>query len=213
MQSLFDGASLSGWDGDPRLWSVRDGAIRGETTSGASADGNTFLIWKGGVVRDFELRLSFRCSDTNNSGVQYRSQHIQDGSERNAWVVRGYQHEIRNELQLPNVAGFIYDEGGQRGRMCLVGEQATWNEDGKNVTTVLLDQENFHSLFRRDDWNDVVIIARGTRIKHYLNGKLVVDFTDLDPKRARLEGVVALQLHAGKPMWVEFRDIRLAELE
>jgi hypothetical protein len=59
----------------------------------------------------------------------------------------------------------------------------------------------------------VVIIARGTRIKHYLNGKLVVDFTDLDPKRARLEGVVALQLHAGKPMWVEFRDIRLAELE
>lgn len=213
MQSLFDGASLSGWDGDSRLWSVRDGAIRGETTSGASAEGNTFLIWKGGVVRDFELRLSFRCSATNNSGVQYRSQHIQDGSERNAWVVRGYQHEIRNELQLPNVAGFIYDEGGQRGRVCLVGEQATWNEDGKNVTKVLLDQENFHSLFRLDDWNDVVIIARGTRIKHYLNGKLLVDFTDLDPKRARLEGVVALQLHAGKPMWVEFRDIRLSELE
>ncbi len=113
MKSIFNGKDLTGWDGDPRLWSVKDGAIHGETTAENPAKGNTFLIWKDGVTKDFELRLSFRCTATNNSGIQYRSKHITDGRVRNKWVVRGYQHEIRNELKLPSVAGFIYDEGGQ----------------------------------------------------------------------------------------------------
>lgn len=112
MKSLFNGKDLSGWDGDPRLWSVRDGVIHGETTPENVAKGNTFLISQHGDVKNFELRLSFRCNATNNSGIQYRSRHITDGSVRNAWVVRGYQHEIRNENMLPNVSGFIYDEGG-----------------------------------------------------------------------------------------------------
>ena len=88
MQSLFDGSSLEGWDGDPRLWSVRDGVIHGETTEENATKGNTFLIWQGGDLGDFELRLSFRCTADNNSGIQYRSQHITEGSPRNAWVVR-----------------------------------------------------------------------------------------------------------------------------
>jgi hypothetical protein len=96
MQSIFNGKDLTGWDGDPRLWSVRDGAIHGETTAENPAQGNTFLIWKGGVTKDFKLSLSFRCTAANNSGIQYRSKHITDGRVRNAWVVRGYQHEIRN---------------------------------------------------------------------------------------------------------------------
>ena len=73
MQQIFNGEDLSGWDGDPRLWSVRDGVLRGETTAENAARGNTFLIWKEGVTKDFELRLSFRCNATNNSGIQYRS--------------------------------------------------------------------------------------------------------------------------------------------
>ena len=73
MIKLFNGHDLAGWDGDPRLWSVKDGCIRGETTAQKRAPGNTFLIWKDGVVKDFDLRLSFRCNAANNSGVQYRS--------------------------------------------------------------------------------------------------------------------------------------------
>src|SRR5262245_2190639 len=73
MQSLFNGRDLSGWDGDLRLWSVKDGVIHGETTEANPAMGNTFIIWKGGTVKDFELRLSFRCNAANNSGIQYRS--------------------------------------------------------------------------------------------------------------------------------------------
>ena len=72
MKSIFNGEDLAGWDGDPRLWSVKDGAIRGETTDSNRANGNTFIIWKEGILQDFELRLSFRCYETNNSGIQYR---------------------------------------------------------------------------------------------------------------------------------------------
>jgi hypothetical protein len=213
MRAIFDGQHLTDWEGDPRLWSVKEGAIHGETTDENPAKGNTFIIWKGGQTGDFELRLSFRSSATNNSGIQYRSRHITEGKVGNAWVVRGYQHEIRNEIKLPNVAGFIYDEGGKRGRLCLVGEQATWETSGKKVVSnTLIDQPGFEKLFKLDDWNHVVIVAQGHRIRHYLNDRLIVDFTDNDPRQALAEGILALQLHAGKPMWVDFKNIRIADL-
>jgi hypothetical protein len=214
MKSLFNGEDLSGWDGDPRLWSVKNGVIRGETTAENPARGNTFLIWQDGAIKDFELRLSFRCSATNNSGIQYRSKHITEGKVRNQWVVRGYQHEIRNETTLPSVSGFIYDEGGTRRRMCLVGEKAVWGQDGqKKIVATLIDAQEFQKLFKLDDWNDVVIIAKGNHIRHYLNNRLILDFTDNDPQRALREGVLALQLHAGRPMWVEFKNIRIKDLQ
>ncbi len=213
MRSIFNGNDLTGWDGDPRLWSVKDGAIRGETTAENSAKGNTFIIWKDGVTKDFELRLSFRCNATNNSGIQYRSTHRTDSSAGNKWRVRGYQHEIRNEIKLPSVAGFIYDEGGKRGRACLVGEKATWDPDGKKVTDTLIDEQGYQELFNLDDWNDVVILANRNHIQHFLNGRLILDFTDNEPKLALREGILAFQLHAGKPMWVEFKNIRFKELK
>jgi hypothetical protein len=213
MQSLFNGKDLTGWSGDPRLWSVKEGVIHGETTKENAAMGNTFLIWQGGKVKDFELRLHVRSSASNNSGIQYRSRHITEGNVRNDWVVRGYQHEIRNESKLPNVSGFIYDEGGKRGRICLLGEQAVWENGAKNVTGSLIDQAAYEKLFKLDDWNEVAIVAKGNRVQHYMNGQLVLDFTDKDPELALKEGIIALQLHAGNPMWVEFKDIRLKHLD
>ena len=111
------------------------------------------------------------------------------------------------------MAGFIYDEGGKRGRICLVGEKAVWEEDGKKVVATLIDNEQFQKLFKLDDWNDVVIIAKGNRVQHYLNNRLILDFTDNDPKLALREGILALQLHAGKPMWVEYKNIRVRDIE
>ncbi len=214
MKSIFNGKDLSGWDGDARLWSVKDGVIHGQTTPENKANGNTFLIWQDGVTKDFELRLSFRCNADNNSGIQYRSKHITGDKVRNKWVVRGYQHEIRNEVKLPSVSGFIYDEGGRRNRMCLVGEQAIWGEDGKKkVVGTLITAEEFEKLFRLDDWNDVIITGKGGNLKHYLNGRLILDCTDNHPELALREGVLALQLHAGKPMWAEYKDIRIREIK
>lgn len=210
-RSLFDGRDLTGWDGDPRMWSVRDGAIHGETTPAIEAQGNTFLIRQGLTVRDFELRLRYRCNATNNSGIQYRSQHVTDATAKNAWVVRGYQHELRNEATMPDVSGFIYDEGGPRGRICLVGEKAAWVDGRKRVSAAVIDAAAFARLVRLDAWNEVRIVAQGERLRHYLNGTLTLDFTDA-PELARREGIVALQLHQGKPMWVEFKDIAVRDL-
>ena len=214
MKPIFNGTDLTGWEGDPRLWSVKDGVIHGETTDENRAQGNTFLIWKDGATQDFELRLSFRSSASNNSGIQYRSRRVTEGRRaRNDWVVSGYQHEIRNEEKLPNVSGFIYDEGGKRGRICLVGEKATWTAKGKQVEKEpLISADEFESLMKVDDWNDVVILAKGNHLQHFLNGRLIMDFTDEHPELALRKGVLALQLHAGKPMWVEFKNIRFREL-
>ena len=212
LQSLFNGADLDGWDGDERLWQVTDGVIRGETTAEKKSNGNTFLIWKDEVT-DFELRLSFRVSSINNSGIQYRSAHITDPAKkpRNAHVLRGYQHEIRNSGDFPNVAGFIYDEGGKRKRMCLVGDKAVWKDGKKVIESTLISAEEFKKLFRVDQWNDVIIVAKGTRIQLYLNGKLILDFTDSDDQ-ATLKGRLGLQLHGGKPMWAEYKNIRMKSL-
>lgn len=216
MEVIFNGKNLDGWSGDSRLWSVRDGVIHGETTPAEKANGNTFLIWQGGTLKDFELRLSFRCTASNNSGIQYRSKHITEGNPRNKWIVRGYQHEIRNEENFPNVPGFIYDEGGytgKRGRICMVGEEAIWENGAKKILrNDLIDQKGFQDLMKVDEWNDVVIIAKGRQIRHYLNGKLILDFTD-HPDNALTEGVLALQLHAGKPMWAEFKNVRVRSLD
>lgn len=212
-RSLFNGRDLEGWDGDRRLWSVRDGVVHGETTPDRAADGNTFLIRQGLVLEDFELTLRFRCNATNNSGIQYRSRHVTDPAEKpqNAWVVRGYQHELRNESQVPNVAGFIYDEGGKRGRICLVGERAEWVDGAKRVTGELIDAAGYARLFKLDDWNEVRIVAAGRRIRHFMNGTLILDFTDAEDLALR-SGVLALQLHGGAPMWAEFKDIRVRSL-
>ncbi|MFN3193016.1 MAG: DUF1080 domain-containing protein [Aureliella sp.] len=210
-KSIFDGKSFDGWDGDMELWSIKDGVIRGETTEAKKANGNTFLIWQDGEVKDFDLRLSFRCTNVNNSGIQYRSKHITDDKVRNKWVVRGYQHEIRNEVDFPNVSGFIYGEGIGRGRICLLGEKAVMDGDKKKVVEELINQEEYKKLFKLDDWNEVRIVAKGSHIQHYTNGRLILDFTDSDAKVLR-EGILALQIHAGKPMWVEFKDIRIKEL-
>ena len=213
LTSIFNGKDLSGWDGDERLWSVKDGVIHGETTAENKANGNTFLIWKDGQTKDFRLEISFRCNATNNSGIQYRSKHFEEGRGiRNKWVVRGYQHEIRNQNELPSVSCFIYDEGGRRGRIILVGQKGVWSEDKlEPAEESLVSAKEYKKLFKLDEWNDVVIVAKGNHIQHYMNGKLVLDFTDSE-SRALTEGVLALQLHAGKPMWVEFKDIRFKAL-
>lgn len=213
MRALFNGKDLTGWTGDARLWSVRDGVIHGETTEDESASGNTFLIFKGDgdtpeEFDDFELRLSFRCNATNNSGIQYRSEWLSD--RKNDWVLAGYQHEVRNEIDFPNVSSFIYDEKGKGKRLCNIGEVCERDTQGeKTVTGVLIDEPQFQKLFHLDGWNDAVIIAEGNHVRHFLNGRQVIDFVNLDPATIREKGVIALQLHQGKPMWTEFKNIRI----
>ncbi len=210
MKQLFNGKDLSGWDGDMRLWSWQDGIVRGQTTSENVAKGNTFLIWKKGELGDFDLRLSFKIAG-GNSGVQYRAQHVKPKDEdQNKWVISGYQAEVEDTA---GKVGFLYHERG-RGYLCNVGEKVEVGEDAKpKVVGKLGDKEEIGKTYKKSDWNDYVIIAKGNHIQHYLNGWQTVDIVDNDPKNSARSGLLALQIHAGPPMTVEFKNVRLKQAE
>jgi hypothetical protein len=211
MKPLFT-KDLDGWDGDTRLWSFKDGIVKGQTTKENPAKGNTFLIWKDGTLEDFELRLSFKVGPVpNNSGIQYRSKHLpfKEG-DANKWVVSGYQAEVEDT---PGKAGFLYHERG-RGELCHVGEKVEIGADGKpKVVGKLGDRAAIGATYKKGDWNDYVIIAKGNHIVQYLNGIQTVDVIDNDPKGGALSGILALQIHAGPPMIVEFKNVRLKQFE
>jgi hypothetical protein len=202
---LFNGKDLTGWEGDPRLWSAQEGAIRGETTAEKVAAQNTFLIWKGGAPKDFVLKLKFRIRD-GNSGVQYRSK------EMGNWKVSGYQAEVENA---PGKVGFLYDEAA-RGWLVNVGDTMTIAADGtKQVTGKTADKDALikAGYYKDKDWNQYTITARGRHLVHQLNGYTTMELTDLDAKGFAAAGILALQIHAGPPMRVEFKEIQLKEMK
>jgi len=202
--SIFNGRDLSGWDGDPRLWSVRDGAIQGRTTEGNPAKANTFCIWRGGTVRNFVLKIKFRIQN-GNSGIQYRSRDLGN------WSVSGYQAEVCNKQ---GQVGFLYDERG-RGRMAYVGEFALIDRHGdKTVVGRVADKQDLIAAgyYRQKQWNEYTIIARGNHLIHILNGFQTIEMIDRDPKGRSMEGVLALQIHTGPPMVVQYKDIRIKHL-
>lgn len=212
--SIFNGEDLTDWDGDPRLWSVRDGAIRGETTEENPARGNTFCVWRGGTLKDFVLKIKFRIQN-GNSGIQYRSK------EFGQWRVGGYQAEVENN---PGKVGFLYHEAG-RGWLVNVGDFMIIDDEGnKNVVGKVADVDDLKAkgYYKERDWNEYIIIAQGNYLRHYLNGyptmalidnDRVTDPNDPNDRRgAAREGILALQIHQGPPMVVEFKDIRIKHL-
>ena len=207
---LFNGEDLTGWSGREGFWRVEDGTIIGETSKDNPTKGNTFLVYTGDptlkdppTFGDFDLSFEYRLSpDTkNNSGVQYRSQHIKDH------VVKGYQFDMQRG---PEHMGKLYDEKG-RGRVAMAGERVTFDTK-KNVTGRTASEEELKGA-EREGWNTGTVIARGNRLIHKVNGVTVVDFTDEDEKNREASGLIALQLHAGEPMRIEFRNLKLTPLD
>jgi len=201
---IFNGKDLVGWDGDPRLWSVRDGAIRGQTTKENPAYGNTFCIWRGGKLKNFILKIKFRIHN-GNSGIQYRSHDL------GKWRVGGYQAEVENK---PGKVGFLYHERG-RGWMVNVGDIVVVDKKGnKPVVGKVADRDALikAGYYKNKDWNEYTIIARGSHLVHILNGYQTIEMLDNDPNGRAMQGILALQLHSGPPMTVEFKDIRIKHL-
>lgn len=216
-QSIFNGDDLSGWEGEPGFWSVRDGAITGRTTPEKPAEGNTFLIWKEGRPANFELRLSFRLSaqndkDFSNSGVQYRSRLI----DPERFVVGGYQADL--DLN-GRYTGMLYEERG-RGLIMNPGEQvrllpAAPDSDEKariEKLEPLTDPAAIRAEYKVGEWNELLIVAEGNRLRHFLNGVPTAEVIDDDPAHARAAGVLALQLHRGEPMTAQFKNLQLKTL-
>jgi hypothetical protein len=176
---LFDGKTLQGWDGDLRLWSVRDGAIVG-STEGVTIENNTFLIYREKQFADFVLRAQVKLRN-HNSGIQFRSEELP------GWVCRGYQADMAEG----NWWGGIYEERGTRGVMV-----NGWKGKAEKVV-------------RSNGWNDIEIYCRGEDIRITLNGMVTAELKD----SARMEGILAFQLHTGPPMEVLIRNVRIKELK
>ncbi|MEL0096425.1 MAG: PVC-type heme-binding CxxCH protein [Planctomycetaceae bacterium] len=201
-ESIFNGQTLEGWDGNPDFWSVKDGAITGITTPENPTKGNTFIVWRNGQLGDFELRLQFRIVG-GNSGVQYRSKEV------SKWVVAGYQADFDGSGAW---TGTLYEERGRgvlakRGNKVVIGK----NGEKQNAGNTATEQEILEAV-KKEDWNDYTIIAKGNHLIQILNGKVTIDVVDHQQDRAAVSGLLALQLHAGPPMTVQFKDIRVKDL-
>jgi type 1 glutamine amidotransferase len=202
-RSLFNGKDLAGWDGNPKFWSVRDGAITGQTTADNPTKGNTFLIWKDGTVDDFELRLQYRIVG-GNSGIQYRS------NDQGNWVVGGYQADFEAG---ETYSGILYEERG-RGILAKRGEKTEVGPDGKvKVVGSLGDTKDIQAAIKKENWNDYVILAQGNQLTHLINGRVTAQVTDNQPEKRAKSGILALQLHAGPPMTVQFRNIQIRRIK
>ena len=209
---IFNGVDLRGWKGDTNFWSVQGSNIVGRITAERSPKANTFLIWTNGTVGDFELRAAFKITPNNpnnsaNSGIQYRSREMTN--EPTALVVAGYQADI----DAANLhTGSIHEERGRstlaaRGQVTRVGSTGTMHPVGS-----LGSADEVASAIKKNDWNDYTIIARGNQLTHLVNGRVTAQTTDTQEGARSFHGILALQLHTGEPMTIQFRNLRLKSL-
>ena len=220
---IFDGKSLANWKGDTTYWSVRDGSLIGRITPTTLVKTNSFIVWQGGTPGDFELKADFMITETGNSGIQYRSEVVEDVPN----ALRGYQADIDGKN---NYTGQNYEERGRttlayQGEKVIVNSQPNPEKEGslranvknnawtiREVTGSLGSQDSLRSLMKSNDWNSCHIIARGNRLQHFINGVLISDVTDNDAVNRKDSGLIGVQVHVGPPMKVEYRNIRIKQL-
>ncbi|MDZ4289863.1 MAG: DUF1080 domain-containing protein [Prosthecobacter sp.] len=216
---LFNGKDLTGWDGNMELWSVQDGTITGKTPADPANPGkstlkhNTFLIWRAGEVSDFELTFKYRI-EKGNSGVQYRSKELPKGES--GPIISGYQADFEAG---DTYSGILYEERA-RGILAKRGEKTVikpGSADPKKPTIeqagAVGDSAAIQASIKKEDWNDYKIIAKGNHLQHFINGMQTIDVTDEDPANAATKGLLAFQIHAGPPMIVQFKELKLTPLK
>jgi hypothetical protein len=199
-RAIFNGRDLTGWEGSPRYWSVKDGCLTGK------ADGtlkfNRFITWRGGPVKNFELRVKVKVSPGGNSGLQYRGTERPDLGES---VVTGYQCDV--VANRPDYNGMLYEERGRR-ILAHTGEQVVIDTNGQPWVVGRFPLKAFQA----GDWHDYRVRVEGNHHRHWIDGHPTIDLIDLDEKGRKLEGVLAVQVHVGPPMTIQYRDVFLKTL-
>jgi hypothetical protein len=198
---IFNGQNLEGWDANPKFWRVEAGVIVGQTTPENPTATNTFCIWQAGNLEDFVLRAKFKI-DGGNSGIQYRSK------DNGNWSVSGYQADFDAATVW---TGSLYEERG-RGVLAKRGNRVVIKEDGKKEPTEIAKESDIVANIKKDDWNEYEISAVGNVLTHKLNGMTTIEVVDEQASARAMSGILALQVHAGPPMKVEFKDIQLKRL-
>ncbi len=220
-KQIFDGKSLKGWEGDPQYWRVENGSMVGEITPDKLLKTNTFIIWRGGQPKDFELVTEFRISESGNSGINYRSEEVSGIP----FALRGYQADIDGKNKY---TGQNYEERGRttlayRGQKTVISSPdnalASLKDNIKNnawtsvnVVGSLGNIDELNKQIKPEGWNECRLVVKGNRLQHYVNGVLMSDVTDNDTIHRKMAGLLGVQVHVGPPMKVEYRNIRLKEL-
>ena len=200
--SMFNGEDLTGWEGLPGWWKVRDGAIVAESTPEKPSPTH-YLYWKGGKPADFDLRVRYRVSGKGgNSGIHFRSE------PRPNFDIWGYQADFDTNHRY---TGYLYQHG--RGLVAGRGQEVVINAQGEKTVTTFADSKKLLEAVCDDDWNEYRILARGRRIVLWINGVRMCEVEDHEPKYALPEGIVALQMHAGPPMKIAFKDLRIRHIQ
>jgi Domain of Unknown Function (DUF1080) len=204
-EPIFDGKSLSGWEGDPKYWRVENGALVGEVTPETLLKTNSFIIWRGGVTKDFELKAEYRISANGNSGINYRSVEVPGVP----FGMRGYQADIDGQNRY---TGQNYEERGRT--FNAMRGQITHIQTGKKAEIIgsLGDIKELESFIKKDDWNEYYLIARGNTMIHILNGHVMSVVIDDDNEGRRFDGELGVQVHVGPPMKIEYRNFRIKKL-
>ena len=200
--SLFNGKDLTGWEGAPGLWKVEDGIVVGTCDGPGHLAHNTFLIWKEGTVRDFELRATIRLIGDNNSGIQYRSRVL---PKVGPYAIAGYQCDAHPAIEH---TGMTYEEKG-RGIFGLNGKNVMLDRKGERW---LLSE---HEPVKADlsQWTEYSVEARGNHLIHRVNGKITSELIDHHKEGRALDGLLAIQLHNGNPYRVEIKDLHLKVID
>jgi hypothetical protein len=202
---LFNGADLTGWEGDPRIWSVAEGAIAGRTTEEVRVRENDFLIWKGGQPESFDLRLRFKLVG-GNSGIYFHAERRLPGGAGEPLV--GPQADISADGRWTGVLM----EYTKREVLAERGEKVHIDSAGKReVIGQVGDPAQLLAVVKGGEWNDYRVIVDRERVLLEINGVVMCDVTDRDPRRTP-RGHLALQVHTGPPMTVQFKDLYLKEL-
>ena len=196
---MFNGKDLSGWEGKPGWWHVEDGCLTCESTKEKPCDKCNYLMWRGGKPGDFELRAEYRLEGAAaNSGIQFRSRELPD------WDTSGYQADMESGEQW---SGCLFEH--TRGGVSMRGQKVVIDKDGKKQITTIGDGKELQKHIHKSGWNQYRLIARGSEITLEINGVVMCQAIDHQAGMAAREGVIALQMHPGPPMKVQFRNLRI----
>jgi hypothetical protein len=204
-EPMFDGTSLTGWEGDTGFWKVEGGLLVGESTAAKPLPANTFLIWTKSQPADFELKLDFRIT-AGNTGVQYRSQRAPDIGP---FVLKGYQADIDFANQW---TGQLYEERG-RAFLALPGQATSIGTDKPRLFGSVTPADVLKAAINVGGWNTIHIVARKELVVHTVNGKVSAVFLDGDAAHRPSAGFIGLQLHTGPPMRAEFRNVAIRTID
>jgi len=195
---MFNGQDLTGWEGVAGWWEVRDGAIVAESTPEKPCRRSHYLYWTGGEPADFEMRCLYRIAGQANSGIQFRSK------PRPNWDTWGYQADIDTAGAY---TGCLYQH--ERGLVAERGQRVVIDQAGRKTITAFATSAELLKAVKVDDWNEYRILAEGRRIALWINGVLMCEVEDHEEKYALPRGLIALQMHQGPPMRVEFKNLRI----